>query len=161
MDGWKPDTVHTQIFNWFWFWMQIINSRQFINALKKLLTPCSVFICSFILLLQVRPFVQPWDTQGKRMGKEGKDGEGCPAHWLLRISDWDPFQIQPRRQSNAGMLSLALAGSEQWCGTYAQRRNFRKGFKAFCHLEKAECDLISFCFCLETNVPLPIFPRFN
>lgn len=50
------------------------------------------------------PSVKPWDTQDKRMGKEGKDGEGHPAHWLVRISDWDPFQIQPWRQSNAGMF---------------------------------------------------------
>ena len=45
------------------------------------------------------------------MGKEGKDGEGHSAHWLVRISDWDPFQIQPWRQSNAGMFKLT---TEAW-----------------------------------------------
>ena len=40
----------------------------------------------FFCCQEVRPFVRPWDTQGKRMGKEGQDGEGHPAHGLVRIS---------------------------------------------------------------------------
>ena len=65
-----------------------------------LLTLCPVFICSLILLLPVSktPLSNHETHRAKGWGKKVKMVK------VIQHTDWDPFQIQPWRQSNAGMF---------------------------------------------------------